>query len=77
MNGRPKMKNALQQRLSLLEAKLAPITNPITYRYGWLTPLPEDFVGELAELARAFPVMHNLPLSREVPHVPREPNVVR
>ena len=46
MNGRPKMKNALQQRLSLLEAKLAPITNPITYRYGWLTPLPKDFVGE-------------------------------
>ncbi len=40
------MKSTLRQRLSLLEAKFAPIANPVTYRYGWLTPLPEDFVGE-------------------------------
>jgi hypothetical protein len=46
LNGRPKMKNALQQRLSLLEAKLTPITNPITYHYGWVRPLPKDYVGE-------------------------------
>ena len=31
------MKNTLRQRLILLEAKFAPIVNPITYRYGWLT----------------------------------------
>jgi hypothetical protein len=40
------MKNTLRQRLSLLEAQFAPIANPVTYRYGWLTPLPKDFVGE-------------------------------
>lgn len=44
MNGRSK--SALQQRLSLLEAKLAPMTNPVMYHYGWLSPLPKDFVGE-------------------------------
>jgi hypothetical protein len=31
LNGRPKMKSALEKRLSLLEAKLAPITNPIMF----------------------------------------------
>jgi hypothetical protein len=46
LNGRPKVKSALQQRLSLLEAKLGPITNPITYHYGWVRPLPKDYVGE-------------------------------
>ncbi len=40
------LKSALHQRLSLLEAKLAPITNPATYHYGWLKPLPKDYVGE-------------------------------
>ncbi len=40
------MKSTLRQRLSLLEAKFAPIANPVTYRYGWLTPLPKDYVGE-------------------------------
>jgi hypothetical protein len=46
LNGRPKMKSALQQPLSLLEAKLAPITNPITYHDGWIRPVPKDYVGE-------------------------------
>jgi hypothetical protein len=46
LNGRPRMKSSLHQRLSLLEAKLGPITNPATHHYGWLRPLPKDYVGE-------------------------------
>jgi len=40
------MKSTLRQRLNLLEAKFAPIANPATYHYGWLRPLPKDYVGE-------------------------------
>ena len=39
-------KSTLRERLNLLEAKFAPIANPVTYRYGWLRPLPKDHVGE-------------------------------
>jgi hypothetical protein len=39
------MRSKLLARLERLEARAEPAA-PLTFRYGWLTPLPADFTGE-------------------------------
>jgi hypothetical protein len=39
------MRSKLLARLERLEAR-AESAAPLTFRYGWLTPLPADFTGE-------------------------------
>jgi hypothetical protein len=39
------MRSKLLARLERLEARAEP-SAPLIFRYGWLTPLPEDFTGE-------------------------------
>ena len=39
------MRSKLLARLERLEARAGPAA-PAIFRYGWLTPLPADFIGE-------------------------------
>jgi hypothetical protein len=39
------MRSKLLARLERLEARAEPAA-PLTFRYGWLTPLPANFSGE-------------------------------
>ena len=39
------MRSKLLARLERLEARAEPAA-PAIFRYGWLTPLPADFIGE-------------------------------